>query len=734
MHNWVHDNYISLEQPTSVINPEVLGTGPCGESKDLLTLGRSTTGPRLPHDDFNTVERNLVEYGSHNIFVSNSYHNVVMNNIGHNEPFITGCENYINSSIYSFNNNLGAVVNSMAIANSSTSKTVPTVGTDTSVIINPGPVCNGNTSGAGCGPVQVTSGVTQDWNDTYGSGGSYPGNAKSLVSGQIVSVVCNDGSCGGAGNNKVAFRGVLCPTSCTGHPSPYTNVGGVSTIWLHVTEVLGSGTYSKWFITQRNVPIYDHTKMFLGNTPAVGGSTYDYQYGHRGISIGDNHTDGCDSAPIVGYSGNCDRLNVAEGNRDGYTSTNPGNTGDGMYTIAMPGNIFRYNYGYGSFNSGVEFKWADTSVSSVVHKTGGIHNYVYNNTFYSNGTGMDTVYRGMGGAYSGQGIAQRKPKNSTTPSNGSNNTVINNLLYQDREGDICLVGLYGGVANNCSPDIVTDTVKNNWCTYSNATGSGGTPTGPCSSTKFGDPKFTNPDLTNPLSQNLFGKLMSPYAGDTNGTLSFTSTNLPDLSLQATSGAIDQGIALTTVTSGCNTAVLTLADAMFFQDGSAGSDLSRGVSVFPDVLAVGTVSNTATITLGGINYSTNQVTFTGSVSCTNGASVWLYAKADGARVLYGSAPDMGAYEYGAPTITFSLTSGVTWAYVGSTITLTWTTANATSCNINGIPATPASGGSLNWTLSSVGTQPFTLNCTGSGGSASSTPLNIRVDPTVGGGVK
>jgi len=49
-------------------------------------------------------------------------------------------------------------------------------------------------------------------------------------------------------------------------------------------------------------------------------------------------------------------------------------------------------------------------------------------------------------------------------------------------------------------------------------------------------------------------------------------------------------------------------------------------------------------IASINYSTNTITLANAISRSDGNSVWLYKKSDGVRVLYGSAPDAGAYEF------------------------------------------------------------------------------------------
>jgi hypothetical protein len=119
----------------------------------------------------------------------------------------------------------------------------------------------------------------------------------------------------------------------------------------------------------------------------------------------------------------------------------------------------------------------------------------------------------------------------------------------------------------------------------------------------------------------------------------TDSTLPNLDLQAGSPAKDAGGALTTVANadtGSGTS-LVVSDAGYFQDGT----FAPPGTVQADWIAVGTVSNT--VQISSINFSTNIITLANSVSRSDGQSVWPYKKSDGARVLYGTAPDAGAYE-------------------------------------------------------------------------------------------
>jgi hypothetical protein len=199
----------------------------------------------------------------------------------------------------------------------------------------------------------------------------------------------------------------------------------------------------------------------------------------------------------------------------------------------------------------------------------------------------------------------------------------NNLMFQSS-------GFYkygadvlskGGPSNGWSGLAV---VSNNWCTATQSSNGG------CSAS--GDPKFANPDLSNPASK-----------------------TLPDLSLQSSSGAIDGGAYLTTATnSGTNSTTLTVADALYFQDGSWGSDLARastglGGTMQADWIAIGTVNNSvqiSSISYGTYSNSAGTIILASPMTWSTGAHIWLYKKSDGALVLAGAAPDYGASEYGA----------------------------------------------------------------------------------------
>ncbi len=91
----------------------------------------------------------------------------------------------------------------------------------------------------------------------------------------------------------------------------------------------------------------------------------------------------------------------------------------------------------------------------------------------------------------------------------------------------------------------------------------------------------------------------------------------------------------------------------------------------------------------------------------------------------------------PTVSISLTPAST--AVGQSSTLTWSTTNATACTANGAwSGTTATSGSQTVSQSAAGTYPYGLDCTGPGGSASSsatltvTPVSNSLSVVLDGG--
>jgi hypothetical protein len=122
-------------------------------------------------------------------------------------------------------------------------------------------------------------------------------------------------------------------------------------------------------------------------------------------------------------------------------------------------------------------------------------------------------------------------------------------------------------------------------------------------------------------------------------LASVATN--DFHLQVGSPALNAGTYLTTVAAGDSGTgmALVVTDAGFFQDG-------MGISgVTADCIAVTSTTNHVCIT--AVNYQTNTLTLASSITRTAGDSVWLYSDSTGRQVLFGKAPNIGAFGSGSP---------------------------------------------------------------------------------------
>ena len=83
--------------------------------------------------------------------------------------------------------------------------------------------------------------------------------------------------------------------------------------------------------------------------------------------------------------------------------------------------------------------------------------------------------------------------------------------------------------------------------------------------------------------------------------------------------------------------LIVSDARYFQDGT----YAPPGTVQADWIAVGSIANVVQIA----SISGDIITLANSITRNDNDPVWLYKKSDGVQVLYGSAPDAGAYEHG-----------------------------------------------------------------------------------------
>ena len=280
------------------------------------------------------------------------------------------------------------------------------------------------------------------------------------------------------------------------------------------------------------------------------------------------------------------------GNRCLYTNSPSGATGRNI----IEGN--KWGYSWTSVDDGPVGNVVITSQNNIVR---------YNSIYHSSGYGLALA------GYSGY-------------SNANNNRVYNNTFFNNG------LGLSGGISDTAiyvtseAGQIPIGNVFKNNLYYSHYSPYGGnrystqTYAGEYNGDMSGNPLFVNASLT-PTSDK-------------------TDSSLPNLNLQSGSYTINQGRALTTVAladTGSGT-YLIVSDARYFQDGTyAPPGTSQA-----DWIAIGTVSNI--VQISSINYSTNMITLANSISRNDEDLVWLFRKSNGARVLYSSAPDAGAYEF------------------------------------------------------------------------------------------
>ena len=282
---------------------------------------------------------------------------------------------------------------------------------------------------------------------------------------------------------------------------------------------------------------------------------------------------------LYSYTGYHTRTNMlVEGNRIGTVGPPAENSGGENLAIAAPGNIIRFNDLFNAVNNGVLFKQGATRPDSLW----GDYNAFYNNTIYKAGRYDNHLLTGL---WQGYGIWG--PDSAAAGYYRVGNHLINNIV--DTSGGACDISL----------NLTNNTVESNF-------------TG-------GEPLFVNTTVTDPYS-----------------------LTQPDLSLQAGSPCLRAGRYLTLSNwAGTNSTTLGVDKAMFFQDGTWGSDLARGVTLFPDWIAIGTVTNV--VEIEAVNYETNVITLASPMTWADDAPIWLYRDSDGKRVLYGSAPDIGAHE-------------------------------------------------------------------------------------------
>lgn len=308
--------------------------------------------------------------------------------------------------------------------------------------------------------------------------------------------------------------------------------------------------------------------------------------------------------------------NLIEGCRIGHSGTPPDDDGAsgienaGVHTIARFNDIYNAG-GVGYYGKNQPAGGGSTTLQSQSYAR------VYNNTIYHSGYG-DADIQGTQFHYGVIIWSYSTDDDWPTDVVLKNNIVNDSVIISEDEKEWRV-----GTAN-ILPQI---TYENNWGKAS------------------ADPLFVNPNITDP-----------------------TSLVLPDLTLQAGSPCLRAGTYMT-LANGAGTASTLLAvdDAYPFQDGSWGSDLARA-GFFPDWIAIGSVTNV--VEIESVDYGTRVITLASPMTWADNAPVWLYMKSDGSRVLYGSAPEVGAHPYvgGGVTDTPLVPAAAAVAHASTTPTL------------------------------------------------------------------
>jgi len=291
------------------------------------------------------------------------------------------------------------------------------------------------------------------------------------------------------------------------------------------------------------------------------------------------------------------QYNLAEANRIGYGGPkNKNEIGGAGGTIASAYNIWRQNV-Y------VQVYTDSMYVTKYSGQSDVKYNKIYNNTFW---------HGGYGDAQHGAGNWEDRYSHAIVVEEGAagsgvfDNSFKNNLFYQNNDlygTSYSIISRYYDAGWHTLVPIFQQDILNNW--LDNA----------------GDPKFV----------------------DISGTPDPANATQWNFNLQSSSPCIGAGTYLTTtVGTGTNATTLVVADASYFFDASTIAAGIPGATIHSDQIAVGTVGNT--VQISSINYATNTIALASPLSWSNGASVWLYKKSDGTQVLYGTAPDIGAYEY------------------------------------------------------------------------------------------
>jgi hypothetical protein len=364
--------------------------------------------------------------------------------------------------------------------------------------------------------------------------------------------------------------------------------------------------------------------------------------------------------------------------------------------FSSPQNIFRYNVFYGAQGGGFRPEGYSGEASAVQNSR------IFNNVFYANKKAGIYIRK----FESGPNLSGTIYKNNISYKNIHNESASNpQQLFID--------GLSSSNLDN------NKFIKNNF--------------------------FSSSASDNVIGHNSAGShpvswWQTNYPNNFSGNLQvdpkFVNATAYNFELQATSPMKDAGDSLTKTTSAGSGTTIPVEDALYFFDGFGITD--------GDMIIVGSNSQ---VKVTAVDYTNNRLTVARSISWNTNDPVNLpYA---------GSAPDMGAFEYGlsggpsitptpsptttptpsptpgAPTVDIKAnnSNGPLTINSNTSATLSWTSSNATSCTASGGWSGSRSTSGSTSTGNLAANRTYTLTCQGDGGNASdSVTINVIMAAT------
>ncbi|MFH1787542.1 MAG: hypothetical protein ABH811_02015 [archaeon] len=300
---------------------------------------------------------------------------------------------------------------------------------------------------------------------------------------------------------------------------------------------------------------------------------------------------------LIGMDGHAEH-NLVENNRIAYGGqTSEVNHASGVgLLLSQDYTIVRFNEFARTYIVGINVDYAHGACDNSAYR-----NSIYHNTFWYCGYYENSLAT-EGKEYFGTQVTHAIVVDEVA---GVLDTLIaNNLFYQNKNAKVAgedIIESYDSSEGGWSvPD--DQEIRGNWLGV------------------YGDPKFVDiigtPDPFNP----------DQY----------------DFNLMSDSPCINKGSYLTqTNGAGSDSVTLIVDNAYPFQDGW-GNGAGGGAVVQADWIAIGSVDNV--VQIKSIDYDTNTITLTSQVTWNDNDPIWLYKDSTGRRVLYGDAPDIGAFEF------------------------------------------------------------------------------------------